>query len=183
MPLYLSRLRGEVGSPTGPAFGRPDDRLRDPGEGPFRESERVNRPPHPDPLPASGAREQRRRARRPAGPTAPAASPPQSAPAKIRRTPFEPAGGRLRLPRDSSMMGVPNVLQKPRFSGVCRGRRRYPGRPDPACLRRRALEPPDGAGAHRGPGSRCPATCRAGTTPTVPACPGPLPAETKFGFV
>jgi hypothetical protein len=31
--LFTSPLGGEVGAPTGPAEGRPDDKLRAPGEG------------------------------------------------------------------------------------------------------------------------------------------------------
>jgi hypothetical protein len=45
------RVRPLAGPMTGSAI-----RVR----GPFRESERVDRPPHPDPLPASGARGKRR---------------------------------------------------------------------------------------------------------------------------
>src|SRR5262244_3889941 len=37
-------------------------RLRDPGEGASPQPERLESPPHPDPLPASGEREKRRRA-------------------------------------------------------------------------------------------------------------------------
>jgi DNA helicase-2/ATP-dependent DNA helicase PcrA len=53
------RARGEVDAPTGPArIGRPDDKLRAADEGEPQLPATVERPPHPDPLPARREREQ-----------------------------------------------------------------------------------------------------------------------------
>jgi DNA helicase-2/ATP-dependent DNA helicase PcrA len=53
------RAQGEDDAPTGPARrDRPDDKLRAADEGALPLPERVERPPHPNPLPARGAREE-----------------------------------------------------------------------------------------------------------------------------